>query len=112
VIHPRRTSSRPPPPTSTPRWTRWRLPDYQRHRIHAARLSISQTAAACEDLLGLSRDQRAALPYLHPGRVDVIGAGALIWWRVIERVAAVSGVSTWVTSEHDILDGIAASQVS
>ena len=43
---------------------------------------------------------------MHPGRVDVIGAGALIWTTLLERVAAVSGVTEAVTSEHDILDGI------
>ena len=46
---------------------------------------------------------------MHPGRVDVIGAGALIWRSIVERVADVTDgrVSTAVTSEHDILDGIA-----
>ena len=52
---------------------------------------------------------RAALPYMHPGRVDVIGAGALIWRRIIERVSEVAGVAEAITSEHDILDGIALS---
>ncbi len=45
---------------------------------------------------------------MHPGRVDVIGAGALVWREVVRRVAAV-GVHRVVTSEHDILDGIALS---
>ena len=49
------------------------------------------------------------LPYLHPGRVDVIGAGALVWRRVVERVVDRAGVTEVVTSEHDILDGIALS---
>ncbi len=88
-----------------------RLPAYQRERIHGAVISIGQTTAACEDLLNRTRDERAALPYLHGGRVDVIGAGALIWERILRRVAAASGISVAVTSEHDILDGIAASLV-
>jgi exopolyphosphatase/guanosine-5'-triphosphate,3'-diphosphate pyrophosphatase len=37
----------------------------------------------------------------------VIGAGALIWSRVVERVAAASSITSTRTSEHDILDGIA-----
>jgi exopolyphosphatase/guanosine-5'-triphosphate,3'-diphosphate pyrophosphatase len=53
----------------------------------------------------MTRAERAALPFMHPGRVDVIGAGALIWSRVVERVA----VPRVLTSEHDILDGIAFS---
>jgi exopolyphosphatase/guanosine-5'-triphosphate,3'-diphosphate pyrophosphatase len=51
---------------------------------------------------------------MHPGRVDVIGAGALVWAEVITRVraevAAAGGeLTSVVTSEHDILDGIALS---
>ena len=44
-----------------------------------------------------------ALPVMHPGRVDVIGAGALVL-RVIMDVFELTEV---VVSEHDILDGIA-----
>lgn len=40
---------------------------------------------------------------MHPGRVDVIGAGALVLLSIMERV----GASEVVVSEHDILDGIA-----
>jgi exopolyphosphatase / guanosine-5'-triphosphate,3'-diphosphate pyrophosphatase len=55
----------------------------------------------------MTRAERAALPYMHPGRVDVIGAGALIWARVVARV----GAKRVLTSEHDILDGIVWSLV-
>jgi exopolyphosphatase/guanosine-5'-triphosphate,3'-diphosphate pyrophosphatase len=89
-----------------------RLPAYQRERIHGSVLPIEQTVEACEDLLRRTREQRGALPYMHPGRVDVIGAGALIWERVLQRVSATSGISVYVTSEHDILDGIAASLIA
>ncbi|MFN8078112.1 MAG: exopolyphosphatase [Kineosporiaceae bacterium] len=84
-----------------------RLPRYQPERIHGAVLPIATVAAACDDMAALTGDQRRALPYLHPGRVDVIVAGALIWRGVLDRVAAASGVQQVVTSEHDILDGIA-----
>jgi exopolyphosphatase/guanosine-5'-triphosphate,3'-diphosphate pyrophosphatase len=47
--------------------------------------------------------ERLALPVMHPGRADVIGAGALILRIIMER----SEQSTLVASEHDILDGIA-----
>ena len=88
-----------------------RLPRYDSARIHGCVLPVSQVRAACEDLVTMSREQRAALPYLHPGRVDVIGAGALIWDRVLGRVSVASGITEVVTSEHDILDGIAWSLV-
>jgi exopolyphosphatase/guanosine-5'-triphosphate,3'-diphosphate pyrophosphatase len=89
-----------------------RLDRYDRDRIDGAVLGVDDVLAACEDMLARTRDERAALPYLHPGRVDVIGAGALVWRDVVTRVrdevAAAGGTLTQVvTSEHDILDGIA-----
>ena len=84
-----------------------RLPGYDPARIHLAQLPVDSVAAAAGDLLAMSHAERAALPFMHPGRVDVIGAGALIWRLVVERVRREAGVTEVVTSEHDILDGIA-----
>ena len=58
-----------------------------------------------ERLLGMSPSERAALPVMHPGRVDVIGGGALVLRTVMEYV----GATEVIASEHDILDGIALS---
>ena len=55
----------------------------------------------------MTRAERAALPVMHPGRVDVIGAGALVLATVLERL----GLPEVLVSEHDILDGIVWSQV-
>lgn len=85
------------------------LPRYQPERIDGARLPVADVLAACEDLLAMPRDRRASLPYMHPGRVDVIGAGALVWAEVVRLVAEQAGIETVTTSEHDILDGIALS---
>jgi len=60
------------------------------------------------DLLGMNHAQRAANPVVHPGRVDVIGAGALI----LDRATTRFGFGEVVASEHDILDGIAWSLVT
>lgn len=84
------------------------LPEYDPDRTDLAELSPDQVLVACEDLLHRTREQRAALGFMHPGRVDVIGAGALVWHQVVQRLAGV-GVRRVVTSEHDILDGIARS---
>lgn len=89
-----------------------RLAAYDRDRIDGAVLPVDDVLAACDDLLHRTRDERAALGFMHPGRVDVIGAGALVWSEVVRRVrddvAAAGGALTEVvTSEHDILDGIA-----
>ena len=88
------------------------LPAYDPAAIDGAVLPVDAVVAACDDLLTRDRESRAALGFMHPGRVDVIGAGALVWRAVVERVraevAAAGGELTEVvTSEHDILDGIA-----
>ncbi|MET4619746.1 exopolyphosphatase/guanosine-5'-triphosphate,3'-diphosphate pyrophosphatase [Arthrobacter sp. 2762] len=87
------------------------LSEYQPDRIHGTYLDIETISDACTSLLEMTRDERAVLPYMHPGRVDVIGAGALVWRRILERLAAVGNgaISGAISSEHDILDGIALS---
>jgi exopolyphosphatase/guanosine-5'-triphosphate,3'-diphosphate pyrophosphatase len=54
-------------------------------------------------LLVQTRADRAAIGVMHPGRVDVIGGGALILDRIMNRF----GFGEVLVSEHDILDGIA-----
>jgi exopolyphosphatase/guanosine-5'-triphosphate,3'-diphosphate pyrophosphatase len=79
------------------------LPEYDASRIHHARVSHEAVAKVTDDLLAATVGERRALPVMHPGRADVIGAGALILRTVMDR----SGSSSVVASEHDILDGIA-----
>jgi exopolyphosphatase/guanosine-5'-triphosphate,3'-diphosphate pyrophosphatase len=85
------------------------LPTYDATRTHRARLTVEQVHEACDRLLAMTRAQRAALPYMHPGRVDVIGAGALVWRCVVDRLVQESGITDVLVSERDILDGIAFS---
>ena len=79
------------------------LPSYQPEQIHHARIPADDVHRVAERLLGMPRAERAALPFMHPGRVDVIGAGALVLSVVLSRLP----VAELVASEHDILDGIA-----
>ena len=81
------------------------LDAYDAERIHHARVGYDAVAKVTADLLGMTVAERLALPVMHPGRADVIGAGALILRIIMER----SGRPTLVASEHDILDGIAFS---
>ena len=81
--------------------------DYRPDVTHGARLTVEQVLATCRTLLGETRAQRAEHEVIHPGRLDVIGAGALIWARIVERTAEAAGLDATRTSEHDILDGIA-----
>ena len=86
------------------------LPAYDSTRIHGAQIPVDAVIDACTDLLLSPRARRRELPFMHEGRVDVIGAGALIWRTVVQRVAHDSGLRTVRASETDILDGIALSQ--
>ena len=86
-----------------------RLSRYDAEKIHLSQLSAAQVIDACTSLLSMTRAERAALGFMHEGRVDVIGAGALVWRTIIQRLQRDAGIATVVTSEHDILDGIALS---
>lgn len=79
------------------------LPAYDPARIHHSRIPAERVHEVSARLLRMTHDERAAIPVMHPGRVDVIGAGALILDRIVRRY----GFPEVVVSEHDILDGIA-----
>jgi exopolyphosphatase/guanosine-5'-triphosphate,3'-diphosphate pyrophosphatase len=79
------------------------LPAYDRDRIHLARLGRDLVHATVDELVAMRIEERRALGYMHPGRADVIGAGALI----LDRILARTHVAELLVSESDILDGIA-----
>lgn len=79
------------------------LPEYDSAAIHHSRIPCARVREITEWLLRSTHAERAAIPSMHPGRVDVIGAGALVLLSIMERV----GAEEVVVSEHDILDGIA-----
>ena len=81
------------------------LPEYDRNAIHLSRISAEQTHDVSEMFLKLTRNERAALGYMHPGRVDVIGAGSLVLSEIVKAVSA----KEFIACESDILDGIAFS---
>ena len=83
------------------------LPSYDREAIDQQVLRLDDVHAIVERIVAMPVAQRLELPYLHPGRADVIDAGALILSRVLRRVRT----HTLVVSESDILDGIAWSLV-
>jgi exopolyphosphatase / guanosine-5'-triphosphate,3'-diphosphate pyrophosphatase len=80
------------------------LPSYDPAAIHGSTMTAAEVTDVTARVLAMTHEQRAALPVMHPGRVDVIGGGALI----LRELVAAAGVSSVVASEHDILDGIAA----
>ena len=83
------------------------LAAYDRSLVDQAELAVDDVHRLVERILATAYADRLELPWLHPGRADVIGAGVLILDRVLRR----TGVATMVVSEADILDGIAWSLV-
>jgi exopolyphosphatase/guanosine-5'-triphosphate,3'-diphosphate pyrophosphatase len=81
------------------------LTEYDASRIHLSRLTSEQVTSLTDRLLALTRQERAALPVMHPGRVDVIGGGALVLENAMQRLS----LDEVLVSEADILDGIAMS---
>ncbi|MET8718262.1 Ppx/GppA phosphatase family protein [Streptomyces misionensis] len=79
------------------------LPEYDSARIHHSRVSLARVREITDRLLHSTHAERATIPSMHPGRVDVIGAGSLVLLAIMERI----GAQEVVVSEHDILDGIA-----
>jgi exopolyphosphatase/guanosine-5'-triphosphate,3'-diphosphate pyrophosphatase len=81
------------------------LPAYDPDRIHLSAVSLADVERIYAELAGMDAAERAALGPMHPGRVDVIVAGALI----LREVVRAAGTGRMVASEHDILDGITLS---
>ncbi|HWU08120.1 MAG TPA: Ppx/GppA phosphatase family protein [Streptomyces sp.] len=79
------------------------LEEYDSEAIHHSRVSVEQVREIAARLLASTHEERAAIPAMHPGRVDVITSGVLVLLAVMER----AGAREVVVSEHDILDGIA-----
>jgi len=79
------------------------LDSYDPTVLHGAVIEREPLERAISDLVAVTRAQRAALPYMHPGRVDVIGGGALVLGAVMDAVS----LPRLTVSECDILDGIA-----
>jgi len=79
------------------------LASYDPGRIHHCRVTATEVRQVTARLLAMTAAQRGALPVVHPGRADVIGAGALVLAAVMDGL----GLAEVLVSETDILDGIA-----
>jgi len=85
------------------------LSTYDAEAIHLSRVGFSELLEVCGQLIGMTRQQRAALGPMHEGRVDVIGGGAIVVEELAAALGERAGISEIIVSEHDILDGIALS---
>jgi len=84
------------------------LSEYDSTAIHGSRISAQDVHRVTQDLLAMTRAERAKLGPMHEGRIDVIGSGAL----VLDRIMIRTGLMQVVVSERDILDGIARGLIS
>lgn len=84
-----------------------KLKTYDPDILHGASISAQQISQTAQDFISLTPSQRAALPYMHEGRIEVITAGSI----VLDEVMKAIGAQTLIASERDILDGVAWSQV-
>jgi len=82
---------------------------YDAAAIHLSRVPFRELLAVCEQLIRMTRAERAALGPMHEGRVDVIGGGAIVVQELARELGSRAGISELVVSEHDILDGIVLS---
>lgn len=87
------------------------LSSYDRRAVDGARVSIDDVCATDERIMRMSRAERAQYPVIHPGRIDVIGGGALVWTRVLRRIQQAAheqghDIGSYIASEHGLLDGI------
>lgn len=78
------------------------LDSYDADAIHGTTLSRDQVEVITEQLVAMSRADRARLGFMHPGRVDVIGGGAL----VLREAMRALDLERVLVSEHDLLDGV------
>lgn len=79
------------------------LSEYDSAQIHQSVVSADRIREICSDLIRADHATRTAIAVMHPGRVDVIAAGALI----LDELISEFGFTSIMASESDILDGIA-----
>lgn len=85
------------------------LPEYDAEQVHLSRIPLPRLREVCNSLIAMTHTERAALGPMHPGRVDVIGGGAIVTLALADAFEKKAGIDQLVVSEHDILDGIALS---
>ena len=82
---------------------------YDSDAILLSRVSFDPLLPVCDQLIAMTRKQRAALGPMHEGRVDVIGGGSIVVEELADALGRRAGIDQLIVSEHDILDGIALS---
>lgn len=88
------------------------LTEYDHSVVDGARCTLEDAFAVDDRFLRMPREERLTYKTIHPGRVDVVGGGALVWSRVLARVSEAAqvdhgqAIDSFMASEHGLLDGI------
>lgn len=88
------------------------LKEYDHTLVDGVHIGLDEAYAVNDRFLHMTRAERAEYKTIHPGRIDVVGGGALVWSRVLARVSEAAAldhgeaIDSFVASEHGLLDGI------
>ncbi|WP_169241002.1 Ppx/GppA phosphatase family protein [Bifidobacterium olomucense] len=88
------------------------LTEYDHTLVDGHRMSLDEAYAVDDRFLNMTRAERSEYKTIHPGRIDVVGGGAVVWNRVLARVSEAAkadhgiAIDSYVASEHGLLDGI------
>ena len=88
------------------------LTEYDHTAVDGARCTLEDAYAVDNRFLHMPREERLTYKTIHPGRVDVVGGGALVWNRVLAKVSEAAyedhgqRIDSFMASEHGLLDGI------
>lgn len=88
------------------------LTEYNHRLVDGVRVSLEDAYAVNDRFLRMTREERRQYKTIHPGRIDVVGGGALVWSRVLARISEAARedhgtpIDSFVASEHGLLDGI------
>lgn len=88
------------------------LTEYDHTAVDGARCTLKDAYAVDDRFLRMPREERLTYKTIHPGRVDVVGGGALVWNRVLAKVSEAAyadhgqRIDSFMASEHGLLDGI------
>ena len=84
------------------------LDSYDPERIHLSEIPFDRLRDVTADLRSKTAAQRRENPVVHPGRADVIAAGATVVEQLMDAFERAAGATGFIISEKDILDGIVA----
>ncbi|KFI57214.1 exopolyphosphatase [Bifidobacterium gallicum DSM 20093 = LMG 11596] len=88
------------------------LQTYDHTKVDGVRVDFESAFATDDTFLHMTRAQRATFKTIHPGRIDVVGGGAVVLTRVLDRIGQAAyddhgqQLDSFIASEHGLLDGI------